>query len=714
MKRNILYWSFFILLLNLFVNNLKAQSTAGRDFWITFLPNYSDNEGGLSLVATGNNRCTGTVTNPYTGWSTTFDVNPGRITTIDIPDSQAYDYYASNCVINKGLHITSTNFISLYASNFEYGSFDITNVLPTASLGSSYIVQTYPRASNFSIVAIEDSTIVNIQLPQDTIFNHANTTFTITLNEGQCYQAGGNDLSGTTISTTDDKTIAVFAGNSSVTIPSGKTAFDYTFEQMIPTKYLGNRFIITNSKSRENDIVRVTALFDNCRIKKDGELLTTINANESYEFEITKNTPAIYLETSAPASVFLYLTGKNYGGENGDPSMVLINDIDQRIVNTTFKTFYTQLSQHHFVNITTKTNNITNIQLDGNNISSHFTPVPSKPDFSYARIEINYGAHSINDTSTSSDNGFIAHVYGLGPGESYAYSTGSMIIKTLPKLLVNDIYTVDYPNGFKTCSSGDISFTFDISTNYIPSNVVWNFGDGTTATGFPITHQYNDFGTYNVSCDIYIMNYLDTTLSTIISINPTYDTTITATICQSEVYNDNGFNENESGIYINTLKTTEGCDSIIRLNLTVNPEYDDTIFATIREGEYYNKYGFYECMEGVYSKYLSTHLGCDSSLHLFLNIDFDASLFVENCITPNASSNNKFHIFHDKTLIVDDVYIYNRVGSLIFHSPNNSEPWNGKYNGEHCPQGTYAYVIYYHKEGQKELKVKTGTVLLLY
>jgi gliding motility-associated-like protein len=71
-------------------------------------------------------------------------------------------------------------------------------------------------------------------------------------------------------------------------------------------------------------------------------------------------------------------------------------------------------------------------------------------------------------------------------------------------------------------------------------------------------------------------------------------------------------------------------------------------------------------------------------------------------------------IIHEKELVIDDVYIYNRVGSLIFHSPNNTEPWDGKYNGEHCPQGTYVYVIYYHKEGQKERNVKTGTVLLLY
>ena len=35
--------------------------------------------------------------------------------------------------------------------------------------------------------------------------------------------------------------------------------------------------------------------------------------------------------------------------------------------------------------------------------------------------------------------------------------------------------------------------------------------------------------------------YLDTILSTSILIYPTYDTTITATICSTDVYNENGF-----------------------------------------------------------------------------------------------------------------------------------------------------------------------------
>jgi gliding motility-associated-like protein len=778
MIKNTLYKKLVLLILSLLgLNTLKAQSTVGKDFWVTFLPNLCNDTDNLKIIATGKYSCTGIVTNPRTGWSNSFSITPGCVTYINIPSAQAYDYNASEYPINKAIHVTTTDSISLYASNFEAYTFDVTNVLPTHSLGSEYIIQTYrstsrSSGSEFSIIATEDNTEVTINLSDGTPNHSSNSPFSVRLNAGQCYQVqapNNADLSGTTISADENKKIAVFAGNLCALVPTYGCCCDHIVEQMIPTSSWGNEFIITSSLLRMNDKVRVTTLNDNCQIRKNGVLDTTLNARETYEFEITNNTPAVYLETSEPSCVFLYFTGASYGGDNGDPSMVIINPINQKINNITFSTFNSGSTEYHFVNIVTKTDNIQNMYLDTTNISSYFTTVPYNNNFSYAKIEVNHGAHTLNCNSSDEETGFIAHIYGLGYYESYSYSAGSMVIKTPPKLIVNDTYALDYPNGFKICNNNDNNFTFDLYITYNPSSVTWDFGDGSTGRNYPITHQYNEPGNYHVSCNIYEIesgtNHLDTTLYTFISIKPTYDTTITATICQSEIYTDNGFHENQTGIYIDTLQTIDGCDSIVRLNLTVNPEYndtifahicqgetydqygfyenettiitqelktelgcdsvvtlnlevhkvyDDTIFATIREGKYYDKYGFYECMEGIYNKYLTTHFGCDSVIHLILDVIFESNLFVENCITPNTSSNNKFYIIHEKELVIEDVYIYNRVGSLIFHSPNITEPWDGKYNGEHCPQGTYVYVIYYHKEGQKERNVKTGTVLLLY
>ena len=779
MNSNKIYNIFVCALLSVFCHTgMKAQSTVGTDFWVTFLPNYDVVVDELSLIATGNDSCTGIVTNPYTGWSTSFTVVPGAITNIHIPQSEAYSYHSSDSVKNKVLHVTTTDSISLYASNFEEYSFDITNVLPTPSLGSDYVIQTYETYPVFSIVATEDSTTVVINLTDNSLHHNLNAPYVVRLNAGQCCQFQSRhvniaDFSGSTVFANDNKKIAVFAGNKGVNVPITHMTADHLFEQMMPTSSWGNKFVVTNSMLRENDRVRIMALNDNCRVEKDGELLTTLSARQIYEFEITNSNPVVYLETSEPACVFLYLTSVTYGGMYGDPSMVVINPINQRIKDVTFSTFTTGTSIYtdylHYVNIVTMTSNIANMTLDGNNISSNFSIVPSKPEYSYARIGLNHGAHTLSGTYSAEENGFIAHVYGLAECESYCYSVGSMVVDIPPKLILNGLFSVDYPDGFEVCGLGDSNFVFDLELNYIPSNVVWHFGDGTTAEGYPVTNQYAEAGNYNVSCDIYRIHRgtesLDTTITTILTIHSTYDTTLSASICLSGVYADNGFVESEAGIYVNVLKTIYGCDSVVRLDLTINPLYDDTIYAhvcdgdvydqlgfygegdtimtrklqtihgcdsivtldlkmerlycdtiyaTIEAGEYYNANGFCECDEGSYIRYFASQYGCDSVLHLFLQVNSESDLYVPNCITPLSPTTNRFKIVHDQSFIIDDVYIYNRAGEMVFHSPDNIEAWDGRYKGSYCPQAAYTYVIYYNKVGSNERKEKVGTIVLLY
>ena len=780
MNRNKIYNVFVFALLSVFCHTgMKAQSTVGTDFWVTFLPNYDLTVDALTLIAIGTDSCIGVVENPYTGWTSSFTVIPGEITTISIPNSESYDGLASDSIINKALHITTTDSISLYASNFKAFTYDLTNVLPTSSLGSNYIIQTYEDYSEFSIVAVEDNTTVDITLAANSIYHTVGRLFSVTLNAGQCYQVQASrnflnvDFSGTTISANGNKKIAVFAGNHYAHIPVGYEGADHVVEQMMPTLSWGREFVITNSMLRTKDKVKVTALNNNCQVWKDSVLLTTLNARQTYEFEITNTNPVSYLKTSEPASVFLYFTGSRYGGENGDPSMVIINPIHQKMNDVTFTTFSTGTAGYqHFVNIVTKTTNVPNMTLDGSSISSNFILVPSRHELSYARIEINHGVHTLSNTQYSEGSGFIAHIYGSAPWESYSYSIGSMVVAEPmpPQLIINDLSASDYPNGFEICHSIDSNFTFDLGLSYVPSNVVWDLGDGTIVEGYPISHQYPEHGLYNISCDIYrIYNgeeRLDTTLTAMLHISPTYDTTIKATICSNNVYADNGFNESETGIYVDTLQTIYGCDSIVRLDLTVHPAYndtilayicegevydqngfylttdtvitrqgqtgygcdsvvtltlkvgmmyDDTIYATIREGDYYNEYGFCENKEGFYSRHLTTvNSGCDSSVYLVLTVNQQSDLYVPNCITPHSPTANRFEIVHDQSFVIDDVYVYNRIGELVFHSPNNIEVWDGRYKGMYCQQDTYVYVIYYHDVDNLGKKEKVGTVVLLY
>ncbi|MFA7082805.1 MAG: leucine-rich repeat protein, partial [Bacteroidales bacterium] len=120
-------------------------------------------------------------------------------------------------------------------------------------------------------------------------------------------------------------------------------------------------------------------------------------------------------------------------------------------------------------------------------------------------------------------------------------------------------------------------------------------------------------------------NYEDTVSTTLfnlqnlnLSLKPIFNTSITAFICEGETYTENGFSETLTGIYTDTLQAINGCDSILHLDLTVNPIYNDTITAFICQGETYTQFGFSQTTAGIYTQSLQTINGCDSIVNLSL------------------------------------------------------------------------------------------------
>ncbi|MDO5343168.1 MAG: IgGFc-binding protein, partial [Bacteroidia bacterium] len=406
----------------------QSPSTLGKDFWVSFMNSYDEGYGiETKLIVTGADDCSGTVTNPKTGWSTNFTVTSGSITKVSIPLAQAYTT-RSGQVVNTGLHVTATDTISLYASNFTTCSFDVTNVLPTPALRDEYVLQTYEGDlinCEALIVATQNGTVVDITPKCATAQGQqAGQMFSVTLNAGQCYQiasVNGGDLSGSHVKARNGRKIAVFSGNVCEFIPEGYMACDHIVEQDWPVAFWGKQFIVTTSSMRNNDIIRVTASANNCVVKKNGAALTTLNAGQTHEFELNASEDAVFIETTQPACTYLYFTGANYGGTNGDPSKVIISPVEQQIHETTFGTFSSGTSRYHFVNVVTQTSCVGGMRLDGSDISDRFKVLEAKPEYSYAKIQVSDNAHRLNNRK----GGFVAHVYGLGFCESYAYSVGS-------------------------------------------------------------------------------------------------------------------------------------------------------------------------------------------------------------------------------------------------------------------------------------------------
>ena len=112
----------------------------------------------------------------------------------------------------------------------------------------------------------------------------------------------------------------------------------------------------------------------------------------------------------------------------------------------------------------------------------------------------------------------------------------------------------------------------------------------------------------------------DSTTTLTLTVNPVKATTINTTICATASYTFNGQTLTEPGTYTANLQTVNGCDSIVTLNLSVAAEYRDTIVAHICEGASYIQNGFNENTTGFYSQNLVASNGCDSVVVLNLTV----------------------------------------------------------------------------------------------
>jgi hypothetical protein len=113
----------------------------------------------------------------------------------------------------------------------------------------------------------------------------------------------------------------------------------------------------------------------------------------------------------------------------------------------------------------------------------------------------------------------------------------------------------------------------------------------------------------------------DSIINLQLKVNPTYSIDIYDTICNGQTYTQNGFNADSTGLFILNLQTSKGCDSIINLHLLVNQSPTTNIQASICQGHTYSLNGFNADTAGTHTLNLQTYKGCDSTVNLSLLIN---------------------------------------------------------------------------------------------
>ena len=88
------------------------------------------------------------------------------------------------------------------------------------------------------------------------------------------------------------------------------------------------------------------------------------------------------------------------------------------------------------------------------------------------------------------------------------------------------------------------------------------------------------------------------------------------------------------------------------------------------------------------------------------------SVWFPNVFTPDAENNNRFGCHTSMDVVEFELYIYNRLGLLVYSTNDINAPWDGSHDGTPLPQATYAY-RWHLRDQYNDIHFGTGTVTLL-
>ena len=197
----------------------------------------------------------------------------------------------------------------------------------------------------------------------------------------------------------------------------------------------------------------------------------------------------------------------------------------------------------------------------------------------------------------------------------------------------------------------------------------------------------SEAGTYTQS--LQSVNGCDSIVTLTLNVNPVFNTSLTATICEGSAYTENGFNVSEAGVYTLNLQTVNGCDSVVTLNLNVNPVYNTDLFASICEGEVYNENGFNVNEASVYSRTLQAVNGCDSVVNLTLSVNpiFNTELSATICEGQVYTENN-FNV-SEAGVYTQTLTAVNGCDSIVTLTLNVNPIYNTELTATICEGQTY-------------------------
>ncbi len=107
--------------------------------------------------------------------------------------------------------------------------------------------------------------------------------------------------------------------------------------------------------------------------------------------------------------------------------------------------------------------------------------------------------------------------------------------------------------------------------------------------------------------------------------------------------------------------------------------------------------------------------GCSVTNSILVREFCPSEMYIPTAFTPNRNNMNDYFMAYCEGAVEFHMYIFDRWGEMVFESTDISQGWDGTFNGNDAPQGSYVYRIDYKLYTYVELKKysKYGVVNLI-
>ncbi len=288
--------------------------------------------------------------------------------------------------------------------------------------------------------------------------------------------------------------------------------------------------------------------------------------------------------------------------------------------------------------------------------------------------------------------GGLAQTFAEGPEQI------SLVTRTVEGC-VSDPYSINfnvYPKPAATasfvdaaCYGAPLSFSAqNINTAVRSMNQwVWDFGDSSQGNGDPVSHLYPAGGSYHPS--VYGIS----------NEGCHSDTAIGNTIIYQSI-------------------ADAGRDTVITLGQSLQLQGGGGTAYRWFPAEGLSDPGISDPVTVIrsdisYTLEASTSFGCPTYDTIHIKTYVGPDIYVPNGFTPDHNGrNDRFHPVMVGITRLFYFQVYNRYGQLIYHSENDGDGWDGNFQGQAQPAGTYVWMIK-GLDYNGLVHAKQGTVVLI-